>query len=341
MTRFWQALDRMAGHEAVRAEWFRWLGDDIGAAQPYLTPTRVLATSFPHPKSGLALEVIEHANGDFVAVDEAGYRLALSRPELAIYRVDFKRLVEALSNALKMGMDASEVPGDRRTWRIGTYEPLAGFSYPAYLTVQTSCATFEASLVNLSHQSAVPVIVLAPTKQFVRLQGEQFFQKHAWTMLALADVVDLGPKPGTLMLNEVGELKLREFQKMVLPAATETITIFLTPTGCQWSDLRMKFVDGQTLSIKVGGATGILNYTQMGMIDERTTRPDKQWMLLREFARGRGMITWPSRKVPAGKQKQKEKLAETLQSVFHMPGMPIELSKQKTWQTAFHIETDA
>ena len=104
---------------------------------------------------------------------------------------------------------------------------------------------------------------------------------------------------------------------------------------------RIKFVDGETVSIKVGNASGTFVYSQLGMADGRNAKPTVQWELLIAFARGYGALTWSSAEASRKNQKRREMLAANLKQFFRIDGDPIEyLGETKGWRTLFTIEPD-
>ena len=119
--------------------------------------------------------------------------------------------------------------------------------------------------------------------------------------------------------------------------------VFLpTPANATWSDLRLKFIDGETVSISVGTASGTFVYSQMGMSDGRNAKPTKRWELLRTFAQGYGVVTWESPGAGRKNQSRRDGLVRDLKAFFRIDGEPIEYVEQtKGWRTVFVIEPDA
>jgi hypothetical protein len=116
---------------------------------------------------------------------------------------------------------------------------------------------------------------------------------------------------------------------------------FPTPKGATWSDVKMNFVDGETLSIRVGEQTGRSIYSEMGMIDGRNKRPTKQWEFLRALATHKGYLTWDSPAADRKQKKRREVLSENLKAFFGIEGDPIELTEdRKGWRTVFSISDD-
>lgn len=113
---------------------------------------------------------------------------------------------------------------------------------------------------------------------------------------------------------------------------------FNTPAGATWGDVKIRFVDGYTVSVDVLGMKGRYNYTQMGMADRRTTNPTRQWQLLEAFARRRGRLTWEDSEADPKNQKRRERLAGDLRAFFRIPGDPFCLDDDgKGWRARFTL----
>lgn len=114
---------------------------------------------------------------------------------------------------------------------------------------------------------------------------------------------------------------------------------FPTPAGARWTDVHMKERDNHSFSIKVRDVTKICNFTQMEMVDERSSDPDKQWELLRSFMKGRGSLHWESEDADPRNQKRREILARTLRDFFGIDEDPFVYREDlKGWQAKFRIE---
>lgn len=113
---------------------------------------------------------------------------------------------------------------------------------------------------------------------------------------------------------------------------------FPTPAGASWAMVSIKFLDGETVSIKVGDQTGRYLFSEMGMIDGRSKKPTKQWDLLQAFARRGGILTWTDAEADRRNQKRREKLAENLKDFFGIAGEPIVLTEDKKgWRVVFTV----
>jgi len=133
------------------------------------------------------------------------------------------------------------------------------------------------------------------------------------------------------------------FQQMTVPQTTNAdgMAFFSTPAGATWRDVRIKFTDGETVSIRIGDVAGKFLFSEIAMVDRRSKKPNKQWELLRSFAGGFGVLTWKSRDADRRNQKRREYLARDLKAFFRIDGEPIVLTDDKKgWRTVFSLEPD-
>jgi len=171
---------------------------------------------------------------------------------------------------------------------------------------------------------------------------EALLQKRKACFLALAETIGLDPA-GKWAATPEATQQLAAFRQMVIPQAKNSngMAFFATPANATWADIRIKFIDGETVSVKVGDVTARLPCSEMGMVVGRTRRPNKQWELLRSFAKGYGVMTWESPDADPRNQKRREYLARDLKAFFRIDGEPIVLTDDKKgWRTVLSIESD-
>jgi hypothetical protein len=332
----------LPGLAAVVGRWRALTGADFDLVTPLLSVDAELAGTYPAPdRSGICYEVVEHGPDDFVAVTEDGTTIPLTRADLVVQRLNTGQLVRAVAGVFGIEPDGSAVEGPGRTLRVGLYRPVAGFEFPVYLTIQLEERDYRAVLTSLAAQSPGPFLLLAPTTRHHRMVSKHFLDQQNCAFLALADAIRSG-ESGRWEATEAAGAWLAEFRSRVLPAAdTGGRVFFPTPAGAKWSDVRLRFEDGETVAVKVGAVDRRLTYAQMGMADGRNAKPTKQWQLLRDLAGGGGLMTWKTPGAERKNQKRIEILAKDLIGFFRIPGDPIPITAdRKGWRTAFVLERD-
>lgn len=110
------------------------------------------------------------------------------------------------------------------------------------------------------------------------------------------------------------------------------------PPGTKWSEIKIRFKDGHTVSIMIGGKfKRICHYSEMGM-GKKSSDPTVQWELLHAFAIGHGTLTWDNSFADKKNQKRRERLARDLRAIFGVESDPIEFIQGDGWRTRFQIE---
>lgn len=97
---------------------------------------------------------------------------------------------------------------------------------------------------------------------------------------------------------------------------------YSTPAGTKWEEITIKFLDGHNVQISCRGSKTTVNYKEMGMQDDRSLRPNKQWVLLELLAVKNGELTWQDKEASLKVVKQKQILTDTLQEFFQLDEDP-------------------
>lgn len=341
LTRFWLALERLPGPAAVAADWRRWVGADFDLIDQLLVPDLELAAAFPRlDRPGDPYTVVSHGPEDHVGVGEGDERIKLTRADLVVHRLSPVAFARAVAGAFDLDPDGTVVDGLAGTYHVGQYRPTPTSSFPAYATLQLEWRDYLWAVEALLVRSAGPFLLFAPTTRHHRGIAQDRLEARNAAFLPLADAIRLG-NGGAWEATDAARAWLAEFRSRVLPAAETGPVYFPTPPGARWSNVRIGFLDGHRVTVKVGAVKRTLNYTQMGFVDGRSAEPDVQWELLRTFAAGSGTLTWDSSEADRKHQKRKELLAQALQAFFRIEGDPIVTSTDGGgWRTVFAVVPD-
>jgi len=117
---------------------------------------------------------------------------------------------------------------------------------------------------------------------------------------------------------------------------------FQIPEGHSWSDLTIRFLDDETISLEIGRKfLGAYEFQVLGFQDERKKVPDKLWQTLRSLAAGKGEIIlkelWSE-----DRQKLKKKISDLrkrLKKMFEIKGNPIYYhhNRASSYKASFNI----
>jgi len=340
--RLWHALESVPGLATVDAEWKALAGPDHDILRSFLRPNGSLAASYPCARCGCAHEVITHGENDIVAVCRCEAQcpnITLTKPEIVLYEVNRSALGKAVAAALQISADQAPIDGLHQTARIGLYSPFAGYRFPVVLTLQCEPEDVKMVVEQLVATTDGAFILLAPSTQLIPAAAEDLLKRKNAMFLPLADVIDVVDGGSFKAVPRCEDL-FAEFRSRSVPQADAAPSMVFFPTlaDAEWKNVTIRFVDGHTVSVKVKDQTGTFHYSQMGMADGRSSKPTKQWDLLRVFAESNGTLTWGSSGADRRNQKRRENLADDLRAFFRLDGDPFEYVEDvKGWRARFTV----
>ena len=342
LKKFWQTLESLPGLAAITAEWRALLGTDYDAVRGFLQPTTREATAYrsPQPGRNCVHKVVKHGPGDYVGVCPNGCGpVSLLKSDVIIYELDTAVLGRAVAQALSIEHTQSPVASLPKTARIGTYAPYAGFRFPVYLTIRAEPDEFGQAIHGLMASTDGPFILLAPTRELCKPASEELLKHRKASLLPLSEILALDRRGRFVLADGLTiDTILADFRSAVLPPVDDQsgMIFFPTPPDARWENVTIRFRDGHTLSVNVGGVSQVCDYTKMGMADGRNGNPTKQWELLRDFAEAHGHFDWSNRKAGRTKQKQRETLADNLRAFLRIEGDPF-VAEGTGWRARFAV----
>jgi hypothetical protein len=159
-------------------------------------------------------------------------------------------------------------------------------------------------------------VLLLPTRDGLPIEQSVALKNANSLILGMDEISDAS---GHLNHASASDVLRAFYDKQPVPNPEIQCTLFETPAGAEWNDITIRFVDGHTVRVTCKKATGVFNFTQMGMNDGRTGNPNKAWELLGNFAEERGNLTWDNSKATRFNKKRKQSLKDVLQKFFGMP----------------------
>ena len=345
---FWQSLAQIPSLRATLTEWSSIAGSDYPLLEDFLRPTNVLADSYPCTSAdgscGAAARVIMHGTNDLVSV--CGCQPArcapqtLNRSDVLIHEVNLVKLGTAIAAAFTIEPNVRPLPSWSSTLQIG-FDSTS--SSPERIAVYFSRFAEPANLARVAaHLLATypgPSVLLAPLDHACGPEVRQLLRQVGGDCLGLDRLM---PATGDRRLAAPPPLASLLSSRMAGPtddaAEVSVVEHFPTPNGTAWEDISIAFIDGHTARISAKGTGGTYNYTQMGMVDRRSSKPTKQWDLLQEFAKGSGTFTWRSKTAGRLQQKRRETLSNDLRAFFGLTDDPIRYDQRTGgWVCRFRI----
>jgi hypothetical protein len=344
---FWSACESIPGLAAVEAEWRLKSGEQFDVAKVFVKPRQAPAKSIPCPAKepcGCYHGIVRHDDGRIAAKCCCEPRSCdtayVSSSDLVVYELDRDKLHQAISKVLSLNASEAAVPNLKKTTLVGFDSPMAGYSFPVYLTVQHDPEVFHAVVSAMAAQQTGPFILISPTDQFYSPTCRTLIETRNALFLTLSDIVSL-PDGGRPVANPSAKGMMDVFHAAVLPAKEKhpPVDFFPTPSGSTWGDVHIHFDNDHVASIRVKTASGTYDFSRMGMVNRTSGKPSKQWELLLAFRDGHGWLTWESSQAHRRNKKRKQLLAESLQRFFRIDGDPFVYDEDaKGWCALFHFD---
>lgn len=341
----WQYMEDMPGQSAPLVEWHQHLDGWPGFhnfQSRYLKLTRNHATAVDCATQcglGCPRKVVTHTPNDIVAVcperEEKPY--PLKRQDTLIYSVNRPALHKDICSALGIDHRESKVDGCRHTWRVGDFVPTAGLVFPVFLTQQEGQDELLEIVKNLCLLHADPFVLLSPTRRRLSPPAEQMLAQRKAIFLALENEMPFN-EHGGLQVHRTPDDLFAPLHEDIPEPGSGGMVHFPTPDGIKWSDIKIQFRNGHTVTIWAGGQSGRYTYYQMGMYSKKNGDRTLQWKLLEAFAASRGEIDWSSLVANNKLKKQKQELSKCLREFFRLQEDPIEWVKgEKSYRCRFRI----
>lgn len=329
----------MPEQQTSRAHWKTLLSEDFENASRWLTPTKVIASAIPSQLgNGKWLRVVEDEPFRYLAIDDDVHHVSvIDRADVTVFGVDWHRVFDSISKHSGL-LRSSEFISSKAAWHWATSQPQMGYAFPIYL----GRGPLIDSLTQIGDQTKQPFVLLRlRTKEIDALCG-QILAERRGLLLSLTEATQPGDD-GTIALTTSALTTILSFQETYLPKQQAAIqqSGFPTPPNCNWSAIKIRFLDIDTVSINAGGVVGRYHFSEMGFANQNNKRSSVQWELLRSIAQGHGTLTWDSPGANRKNQKRRERLSTTLMEFFGMTEDPIRwLPDQCGWQTLFALEPE-
>lgn len=267
--------------------------------------------------------------------------MTLTAQQLAVYELHRGRFASRLAQTLRFHSGQAVLDTSADTCRIGTLTPNAGHRFPVFLTFPREPEHLRHSVTGIAALHKSPFLLVTPTPRHCDAFVEAVLMANRGMLVPLSHAIALDEN-ARWQLTPVGHDNLQRFIDCHAPRQRQrrSAESFPTPPDATWSDVRIRFLDGETVSVTVGAENAVVNYTQLGMADGRNGRPTVQWELLRVFAKEYGTLDWSSRSAGRRRQKQREVLARQLRTFFRIEGDPF-VAAGNGWQTRFTLTPDA
>jgi hypothetical protein len=339
--RLWRALENVYGWGGVRSVWREHMGDELEFLQPLLRPMEELAMSVPWPGAIEGRRVVIHDEDDIVAVDhETSEASPIRREDIVLWKLDAETLFRGVASALGLSGHVASVGMGTRLWWLGDFVPIEGERFPVYLATTRDANELVKNAGYISALSQRPFVLVTPSRRAGSEPLSRIIEgrSSAWitleeTLVWKGEGVFEAKRPlvevlDSIVAAHVGAGKGAEGAR------------FPTPPGATWGDVRIRFIDGHTVSVQVRDRASRHGFADLGMASSKNNTPTVAWELLRTIAAEHGHLTWASRKAAPEHRKRKQVLADRLRAFFGIDADPFEVDGGG-WRARFSIQPDA
>ena len=275
---------------------------------------------------GCPRHVVTHDDGRIVAVcgDHDGQcdRLVLASGDNLVLELDFQLLACALGQHLGLKGQLLSLHLPACVWQLGWYEPLAGERFAICLVLPASDDQVHETAIRLRECLEKPFVLVVPLRKQAALETIEYLRGGQSRIIYLEDL--LGVEAGEWSALPSAEDALNSFRHDVVGGSRFSLPEhrFPTPTGTTWENVLIRFITGHQINVRAAGQSGVFEYTQLGMVNEKDGQPTLQWALLSEVADGRGEYRWPSLQDRGKLKKRRERLGDHLQAFFGIEDDP-------------------
>ena len=163
----------------------------------------------------------------------------LTRDDLIVYELDWPLFLSDIATVLgfeRRATDPDELPPLTRL--VGDYQPTAGYSFSAY--------------------SDGAFVLSTPTRHRLRPDAQQILERKRCCFLPLEEAL-AATGPRQWRATEAAVQALRDFTGLHVPSAEADngMAFFPTPAGATWADLSIRFADGHSVGVRVGGGRDV------------------------------------------------------------------------------------
>lgn len=333
----WRAASSVQ-FETTRAHWQQMLGDSLGDFEHLLLATDELGSHIPKPGCKWTwYPVEEHDHATVIAFDEeTGGLHKFPKRDASVMRVNWRLVYRSLCESMGVELNERTVDGSKHLWQIGCIRPATGVELPVF----HSKFPVDDAITQLVALRSEPFVMLHSAKNRVNTTAELLLRSSQSIEMSLLHFTELD-SCGKVVLANAGMERTKQFRVQNTPtrSTTEPSHSFHPPADATWSQVHIRFLDGDNIRVSVLGQTMNFHYGRLGMANSRNATPTKQWLLLRKFAADGGVITWRDSGAAANVKKQTQELNQKLLAGIAIGGQPIEYDKAiKGYRTAFQIE---
>ena len=282
----WRKLTELSGGKGVKAEWQNF-------PEELLAITNEQASAIPcNGRAGCYMNVVRHGPSDIVGICTSDTkqcdRRTLKKSELALYRIDHKKLATKVAAAIGFTEQHEKITGHTALWKFGVLNPRAEHSFPVYCFLGQASSQLD-KIVNQLCMGEQTFLLIAATSSLISTASSDASSRHKSKLIGIDDVLAVDGT-GKVTAKDSAQNIVSNWLETVLPksAKPSESNQLVLPPGTTWKDISITFLARDVVSIKCGEET-VVNYERLhipGMFvaSQREKKPSDKWFLLMAFA---------------------------------------------------------
>lgn len=275
---------------------------------------------------GCPFEIIRDVN-EYYAVCVEGKRPPFPVPgeDTRMLTFNFASFHRKLAEVLPIDPVVDRI-GDRLSWQLGTLR-YGREMRRVYLTY-VSPRELAGEIVRLSAGDTIPMIVFTPYPFVLRRDDNLVSRVVEAIILPINETVEIDRYCRFSLTPEFSR-QIRELLNAHKPS-DDVGSGIPVPAGITWADIRFRFLDAHTVSCRINKSIMTLSFLDMGMVNRKNGKPDKNWLYLLQFAAHGGTlrVDWQTPARAPREQQRKRRLSKALQAFFHIDSEPIVFDRE-------------
>lgn len=333
----WRKLTELSGGKGVKAEWQNF-------PEELLTITNEQASAIPcNGRAGCYMNVVQHGPSDIVGICTSDTkqceRRTLKKSELALYRIDHKKLATKVAEAIGFTEQHEKITGYTALWRFGVLNPQAERSFPVYCFLGQTSSQLD-KIVNQLCMGEQTFLLIAATSSLISTASSDASSRHKSKLIGIDDVLGVDAA-GKVIAKESAQTIVSNWLETVLPKSAKPGSEyqFPTPAGATWEQFVFEFTATEMLLVSCGQIQERLEPEHLKMKNQNSGKPTLQWTLLRSLATTGGSISWQDQDATDRVKKQKQELANKLKQTFGLSEDPVPWNEgEKAYKAKFVVK---
>jgi hypothetical protein len=349
MSPIWRSLEIVGSDALTLPHWQKGFGaDDLALLRPFLSPRTHTASTQPcvNTFSGhdcryrIVTHTGAHDHTTHIGVCDEGRceKRSFTTADLVLYRFNDSKLSAAIATALGLQPFAAACPTTASSTpaKVLPIATLCGDDGRTAPVVLIRTRAPEAALDQLTLNLVAKPIILFPTAADLTPAVEARLHRYGWPYRVLENLLFFRPT-GIIATADAAD-SIAEMAESLIGEVPKAA--FAVPVGTRWGEITLTFNsnDHQVANVLVRGVRHRITPHDLGLLDARTQRPDRQWLFLEQLAECGGHFGWIDAKKHVAAKKIKLRLSQALRRAFGIKTEPIEWRRDdKAWVTEFSI----